>query len=54
MPMKIWYLAAGLAVLAASGLLVRLRYRARKSDFTTEPVSGEWLANARAHEEQHW
>jgi LPXTG-motif cell wall-anchored protein len=52
--MNFWYLAAGLAVLAASGLLVRLRRRSRNSDFTTEPVSGEWLANARSHEEHHW
>ena len=52
--MTFWYLAAGVAALAASGLLIRLRQRGRKSDFTTEPLSGEWLANARAHEEHHW
>jgi LPXTG-motif cell wall-anchored protein len=52
--MKMWFLAVGLAVLAASGLLARIRRRNRQSDFTTEPLSGEWLANARVHEDHNW
>jgi hypothetical protein len=52
--MRMLFLAAGLAVLAASGLLARIRRRHRQSDFTTEPLSGEWLANARAHDDQYW
>jgi hypothetical protein len=52
--MKLLLLAASLAVLAASGLFARIRRRRRQSDFTTEPLSGEWLANARAHDDQYW
>jgi hypothetical protein len=52
--MNMWLLAAGLAVLAATGLVARIVRRHRGGDFTTEPLSGEWLANARARDDQHW
>jgi cytochrome c-type biogenesis protein CcmH/NrfF len=44
-----------LILLAGAGLLARVR---RRSDsdrlLTTEPVSGQWLAEARSREEQPW
>ncbi len=51
--MKLW-IAAG--VLAAAGLLAlrARRNKRRENEYSSEPVSGEWLAQARAHEEHHW
>jgi hypothetical protein len=44
-----------LVLLAGVGLLARLR---RRSDpdraLTTEPVSGQWLAEARSREDHPW
>ena len=49
----LWFVP--LFLLAGAGLLARAR---RKSDasrsLTTEPVSGQWLAEARSREEHPW
>jgi hypothetical protein len=45
--------AGGLLALAAAGAAVRFR-RSRSIRITTEHVSGDWLAQARAREEQQW
>ena len=42
-------------VLAGAGVFAVARRRNRKRvSFTQEPVSGQWLAEARSREEQHW
>jgi hypothetical protein len=42
-------------VIAGAGVFVVARRRNRKRvSFTQEPVSGQWLAEARSREEQHW
>ena len=45
-------LAGGLLALAV-GALAHFR-RARSSRITTEQLSGDWLAQARAKEEEQW
>jgi cytochrome c-type biogenesis protein CcmH/NrfF len=42
-------------VLVGAGAFVRARRRSRnRVSFPQEPVSGQWLAEARSREEQHW
>ena len=42
-------------VLAGAGVFAAARRRRRsRISFTQEPVSGQWLAEARSREEQHW
>lgn len=51
---KLW-IAAGV-VACAAGLAALRRWRGKRQapEFSTEPLSGEWLAQARAHEEHSW
>jgi cytochrome c-type biogenesis protein CcmH/NrfF len=53
-PMRMLW-ALPLILLAGAGLIVRLRRR-NDSDrlLTSEPVSGQWLAEARSREDQTW
>lgn len=51
--MNLWMLALGVLALATTAWGVRLRKR-RTNGITTEPVSGEWLAEARSREEHSW
>ena len=53
MTFKLLAWAGGLLVLAAAGAMARLS-RARASQITTEQLSGDWLAQARAKEEHQW
>jgi hypothetical protein len=51
---KVWALSAGvLACLAGIAALRTLRKRGT-SEYGTEPVSTEWLAQARGREEHGW
>jgi cytochrome c-type biogenesis protein CcmH/NrfF len=44
-----------LILLAGAGLLARARRRGDSDrPLTTEPVSGQWLAEARSREDQPW
>lgn len=52
MTLKLIALAGGLLALAAAAL-ARFR-RDRSSGITNEQLSGDWLAEARAKEEQPW
>ena len=52
--MKLLLIAAGVIAAVAAALAAR-RARYRNEDAfadTVEPVSGDWLAHARAHEDQ--
>ena len=50
----IWFLPVTILIIGA-GAFVRARLRARSTrPLTTEPVSGQWLAEARSREEQTW
>jgi hypothetical protein len=46
--------AGGLLALAVAGTLVRLSRQRSTKEITTEQLSGDWLAQARAKEEQQW
>jgi len=53
--MPIAWLIPVTIVLLGAGLVVRSRRRNRnRMSFTQEPVSGEWLAEARSREEHPW
>jgi hypothetical protein len=45
--------AGGLLAVAVAGAVVRLS-RQRSKEITTEQLSGDWLAEARAKEEHEW
>jgi len=50
----LWLIPLSLIAVGA-GLALRTRYRRRASGaLTLDHVSGDWLAHARAHEEQEW
>ena len=53
MTLKLLVWAGGLLALAAAGVAVRFS-RARSTQITTEQLSGDWLAQARAKEEHEW
>jgi hypothetical protein len=53
MTFKLLVVAGGLLVLAAAGVAARVR-RSRFNRITTDQLSGDWLAEARAREEQPW
>jgi hypothetical protein len=52
MTLKLIVLAGGLLALAA-GVIAHFT-RARSSEITNEQLSGDWLAQARAKEEERW
>jgi hypothetical protein len=55
--MKLLLLAAGILVSALAAAVVARRRRYRNDGTvadTVEPVSGDWLAHARSHEDQPW
>ena len=45
--------AGGLLALAVAGAVVRLS-RQRSTEISTEQLSGDWLAEARAKEDHEW
>jgi cytochrome c-type biogenesis protein CcmH/NrfF len=50
----LWFIPLTLMVLSA-GVFVRARRRASLTrSLTSEPVSGQWLAEARSREEHPW
>lgn len=50
----VWLIPITIALVGA-GVVARARRRSRnRVSFTQEPVSGQWLAEARSREEQHW
>jgi len=52
---KLWALAAGILACAAGVAALRARRHKRfETEYSTEPVSTEWLAQARSHEEHGW
>jgi hypothetical protein len=53
MTLNLLVVAGGLLVLAAGGLVARFR-RSRSNRITTEQLSGDWLAEARAREDEPW
>ena len=53
--MSLWTIAAGVAALAAMVAARVLRRSSSKADpETLQPVSEEWLSNARARKEENW
>ena len=52
MTLKLIVLAGGLLALAA-GVIAHFT-RARSSEISNEQLSGDWLAQARAKEEERW
>jgi cytochrome c-type biogenesis protein CcmH/NrfF len=50
----IWLFPVTILIIGA-GALIRARLRAKNTrSLTSEPVSGQWLAEARSREEQPW
>jgi cytochrome c-type biogenesis protein CcmH/NrfF len=50
----VWWIPLSIVVIGA-GVFVRARRRSRSHvSFPQEPVSGQWLAEARSREEHHW
>jgi hypothetical protein len=52
MPM-VWLIPIAVLVLGA-GAVIRLRRRSADPKLTSEPLSGQWLADVRAKEEHWW
>ena len=53
--MPIAWLIPITVVLVGAGVFARARRRKRnRVSFPQEPVSGQWLAEARSREEHHW
>jgi hypothetical protein len=50
----VWFIPLGLFVLGAGAFLTARRRAARTRSFTHEPVSGQWLAQARSREDPPW
>jgi cytochrome c-type biogenesis protein CcmH/NrfF len=51
---RLWFIPATILAVTA-GLVVRaLRRHKRETAFTQDPVSSQWLAQARGREEQQW
>lgn len=50
MTLRLWILAGGLLAFAAASAALRLT-RGRSKRVTTDQLSGDWLAQARAREE---
>jgi cytochrome c-type biogenesis protein CcmH/NrfF len=48
-----WLIPITLVILGA-GAFMRARRRDNTRGLTSEPVSGQWLAEARGREDQHW
>jgi hypothetical protein len=46
--------ALPLVLLVGAGLLARFRRRDADRELTTEPLSGQWLAEARSREDHPW
>ena len=46
--------ALPLVLLVGAGLIARLRRRDSHRVLTSEPVSGQWLAEARSREDHTW
>jgi hypothetical protein len=46
--------ALPLVLLVGAGLVARLRRRGDDRRLTSEPVSGQWLAEARSREDNPW
>jgi hypothetical protein len=53
MTLKLLALAGGLLTFVAAAAAVHLK-RTRTTRITTDQLSGDWLAQARAREEQRW
>jgi hypothetical protein len=53
MTLKLLVWAGGLLALAVAGAVARLS-RQRSPEITTDQLSGDWLAQARAKEEHEW
>ena len=49
----VWLIPLSLVILGA-GAFMRARRRATHRSLTHEPVSGQWLAEARGREDQNW
>jgi hypothetical protein len=54
MTLKLLVWAGGLLALAAAGAVVRFSRARSTQQITTEQLSGDWLAQARAKEEHQW
>ena len=53
-PMRmLWFIPVTLLAIGASAFL-RHRWRNRDVALSNEPVSGEWLAQARSREDHRW
>ncbi|MGE5813692.1 MAG: hypothetical protein ACM36C_04325 [Acidobacteriota bacterium] len=51
---KLWVLSAGI-VMCVAGIAALRAFRSRsRSEYGSEPVSTEWLAQARSREEHGW
>jgi cytochrome c-type biogenesis protein CcmH/NrfF len=50
----VWLIPITLVLAGAGVFAVARRRKRNRVSFTQEPVSGQWLAEARSREEQHW
>ena len=54
MTFNLLVLAVGVLALAVAGVVVRLSRTRPTKEISTEQLSGDWLAQARAKEEHEW
>ena len=54
MTLNLLVLAGGLLALAVAGAVMRLSRQRSTKEITSEQLSGDWLAEARAKEEHQW
>lgn len=52
--MRIWFIPIAILVLGAGAYVRSLRRNRTHISFPQEPVSGQWLAEARSREEHPW
>jgi cytochrome c-type biogenesis protein CcmH/NrfF len=50
----LWWIPITVLAVGAGLLMRRRRRRADDTALTTDPVSSEWLAEARGRDEHHW
>ncbi len=50
----LWWLPLTILAIGAGALLRARRHRPAQISLPVEPVSGDWLAQARGREEQEW
>lgn len=50
----VWLIPITIVIIGAGAFVRAWRRAGRTRGLTNEPVSGQWLAEARGREDQHW